>query len=137
MTFTIDSRIDADSRLVAKRDNLQIRLMDDERFFWLLIIPEIEGATELQDLDPSTFDALMMLARGLGAAIKASDQADKINTAAIGNVVSQLHLHVIARHKTDPAWPAPVWGHGTPVPAKPETTARREAIINAWLDTNA
>ncbi|MEL0024893.1 MAG: HIT family protein [Alphaproteobacteria bacterium] len=137
MTFAIDPRINADSQLVATRDNFQIRLMDDERFFWVLIIPETEGATEIHDLDLPTFDALMMMARGLGEAIKAGDQADKINTAAIGNVVSQLHLHVIARHRTDPAWPAPVWGHGTPVPASPETTARRVAIINSWVDGNA
>ncbi len=133
MAFALDLRIEADSLMVGRHAEFQVRLVDDERFFWALLIPECEGIVELHDLDPKTNADLMQLAAALGAALKRATGAKKINTATLGNVVSQFHLHVIARHAHDESWPAPVWGQGTTVTLLPETKAKRLEILGEFL----
>ena len=133
MAFALDPRIEADSLLAGRHAEFQVRLVDDERFFWVVLIPECEGIVELHDLDPKTNADLMQLAAALGAALQHATGAKKINTATIGNVVSQFHLHVIARHTYDESWPAPVWGRGTAVPLLRETKAKRLEILGEFL----
>ena len=133
MAFVLDHRIEADSLLARRHAEFQVRLVDDERFFWVVLIPECEGIVELHDLDPKTNADLMQLAAALGAALQHATGAKKINTATIGNVVSQFHLHVIARHTYDESWPAPVWGRGTAGPLLPETKAKRLEILGEFL----
>jgi diadenosine tetraphosphate (Ap4A) HIT family hydrolase len=135
MAFALDPCIEADSLLAGRYAEFQVRLVDDERFFWVLLIPECEGIVELHDLDPKTNADLIQLAAALGAALQRATGAKKINTATIGNVVSQFHLHVIARHTHDESWPAPVWGRGTAVPLLPETRAKRLEILGEFLTT--
>jgi diadenosine tetraphosphate (Ap4A) HIT family hydrolase len=135
MAFALDPCIEADSLLAGRHAEFQVRLVDDERFFWVLLIPECEGIVELHDLDPKTNANLIQLAAALGAALQRATGAKKINTATIGNVVSQFHLHVIARHTHDESWPAPVWGRGTAVPLLPETKAKRLEILGEFLTT--
>ena len=135
MAFALDPCIEADSLLAGRHAEFQVRLVDDERFFWVLLIPEYEGIVELHDLDPKTNADLIQLAAALGAALQRATGAKKINTATIGNVVSQFHLHVIARHTHDESWPAPVWGRGTAVPLLPETKAKRLEILGEFLTT--
>lgn len=135
MAFALDPCIEADSLLAGRHAEFQVRLVDDERFFWVLLIPECEGIVELHDLDPKTNADLIQLAAALGAALQRATDAKKINTATIGNVVSQFHLHVIARHTHDESWPAPVWGRGTAVPLLPETKAKRLEILGEFLTT--
>ena len=135
MAFVLDQRIEADSLLAGRHAKFQMRLVNDERFFWVLLIPECQGIVELHDLDPKTNADLIQLAAALGAALQRATGAKKINTATIGNVVSQFHLHVIARHTHDESWPAPVWGRGTAVPLLPETKAKRLEILGEFLTT--
>lgn len=135
MAFALDPCIEADSLLAGRHAEFQVRLVDDERFFWVLLIPECEGIVELHDLDPKTNADLIQLAAALGAALQRATGAKKINTATIGNVVSQFHLHVIARHTHDESWPDPVWGRGTAVPLLPETKAKRLEILGEFLTT--
>ena len=135
MAFALGPRIESDSLLAGRHAECQVRLVDDERFFWVLLIPECEGIAELHDPDPKTNADLMQLAVALGAALQHATGAKKINTATIGNVVSQFHLHVIARHTHDESWPAPVWGRGTAVPLLPETKAKRLEILGEFLTT--
>ena len=135
MAFALDPCIEADSLLAGRHAEFQVRLVHDERFFWVLLIPECEGIVELHDLDPKTNADLIQLAAALGAALQRATGAKKINTATIGNVVSQFHLHVIARHTHDESWPAPVWGRGTAVPLLPETKAKRLEILGEFLTT--
>jgi diadenosine tetraphosphate (Ap4A) HIT family hydrolase len=135
MAFALDPCIEADSLLAGRHAEFQVRLVDDERFFWVLLIPECEGIVELHDLDPKTNADLIQLAAALGAALQRATGAKKINTATIGNVISQFHLHVIARHTHDESWPAPVWGRGTAVPLLPETKAKRLEILGEFLTT--
>lgn len=125
--FTLDERLANSSHLILRREGIQVRLADDARFPWLLLIPEQAEASELHDLDDPTRRIILDLASQLGAAMKDMFKADKINIAAIGNIVPQLHIHVVARRLDDDAWPAPIWGHGDPVPMKPEL---REARID-------
>jgi diadenosine tetraphosphate (Ap4A) HIT family hydrolase len=105
----LDPRLEADSVAVADWPLSALRLKDDARFHWLLLVPRRPGLVELTDLDA---DAYAQLTAELLAAIRLVQEVvrpDKVNVAALGNVVPQLHLHVIARFASDPAWPDPVW----------------------------
>ena len=112
MAFELDAHLAADTVSVAVIDHIDIRLMRDARYWWLVLVPQIDAAVELQDL-PET-DALTLHHMSMRAANALRDLAgaDKMNIAALGNMVRQLHVHVIARHEGDAAWPGPVWGVG-------------------------
>ena len=132
MAFTLHPTLAKDSILAAKVGPLQIRLVDDARFFWLLIVPETT-ATELHDLDEKTSGSLWKLAQHLGHALQSHCDSDKINSAAIGNIVPQLHFHIVARHVYDAAWPQPIWGYGKAEPLADATKAARIEAIQSWL----
>jgi diadenosine tetraphosphate (Ap4A) HIT family hydrolase len=132
MAFTLHPTLSKDSILAAKVGSLQVRLVDDARFFWLLIVPETT-ATELHDLDEKTANSLWKLARRLGQALQVHCDASKINSAAIGNLVPQLHFHIVARHISDAAWPQPIWGYGKAEPLAEATKAARIESIQSWL----
>ena len=130
--FTLDERLEKSSYLILQRGGIQIRLADDSRFPWLILIPEQAQASELHDLDKDLQRDILDLATGLGEAMKRIFEADKVNIAAIGNLVPQLHIHIVARRQDDDAWPAPIWGFGEPVPLTEQLRrARAEAICTA------
>ena len=114
--FIIDPILRRDTISVAENAWVMLRLMDDARFPWAILIPKTDGAVELSDLPEDVFHSVVTLARDIGVVMQEVFGADKVNTAAIGNVVSQVHVHVIARRKDDVLWPSPVWGNGTPIP---------------------
>ena len=114
--FTLDPRIDRDSILIAKLELCQLRLQNDQRFPWLILIPEVEGVTEVHELDNIVSMKLLSESNVIAAALAKVTQCKKVNVANLGNVVSQLHWHVVARFETDEAWPAPMWGVGVSVP---------------------
>jgi len=123
--FKIDPRLEADSFHISTVDGCQVRLMNDARYPWILLIPEAPNASELFDLPPSQADKVMALATRLGEQMKNKFSADKVNIAALGNVVKQLHIHIIARYENDQAWPNPVWGIGTASPLTDEDKHKR------------
>lgn len=131
--FELHPTLERDSFPITEIDGLLIRLINDSRFPWLLIVPKVDGATELHDLSDADYAAAMAMARSLGSILKRSFDADKINTAAIGNMVPQLHVHVVARRRDDVAWPGPVWGAGQMVPLSDEEAARRIGLVRAAL----
>ena len=141
MGFTLDKRLQDDSILASTKHNIQIRLANDSRYFWLILVPAItkDGAEtaihEIHDLPASIAANLWALASHFSKALKAETKADKINIAAIGNVVSQLHLHIVARHHTDPLWPAPIWGQGTAIQLSPKERDKRLTSLQSWLKT--
>ena len=90
---------------------------------------------EIHDLPASVVANLWSLASHFSKALKAETKADKINIAAIGNVVSQLHLHIVARHRSDPLWPAPIWGQGTAKPLSPQERDKRIVSLQSWQMT--
>ena len=89
--------------------------MDDTRYWWLVLVPEIDGAVEWHHLDDHARRHLFDVATRVACVLEILAQADKMNIAALGNMVKQLHVHVIARHEADEAWPGPVWGVGEAV----------------------
>lgn len=125
-TWQMDPRLAADTVDVFTHGECRLVLMNDARWPWLIVIPMIVGAEELHDLKPPRADAVMQFALHVSRTLQAVTGAEKMNVAAIGNIVRQLHVHVVARSAGDPNWPAPVWGHGK---AEPYEISTRDALI--------
>lgn len=110
--FEPDARLVEDSYPLTELPLCQLRLMDDARFPWLLLVPRRTGVSEVFELDAPSQQQLWREATRVGRAVLDALGGDKLNIASLGNVVPQLHVHVIVRRRQDAAWPAPVWGHG-------------------------
>ena len=119
-SFTLHPQLENDSIFVTSTQNMQIRLVKDSRFFWVLIIPERNDITEWHELDSRELHSLTQLISIFSKSLKDIEKADKINIGALGNVVPQFHFHILARHINDVAWPGPVWG--TPGEGRDNTT---------------
>ena len=91
-------------------------LINDANYPWFILVPQREGITEIHQLSDKDQQQLMRESSQLAAVIEKAFNADKINIAALGNMVPQLHIHHIVRYKSDPAWPAPVWGKVEAIP---------------------
>jgi diadenosine tetraphosphate (Ap4A) HIT family hydrolase len=124
--FALDPRISADSLPVVRLGLCEVRLHRDARYPWLLLIPEVAGAVEVLDLGAADQDQLWVEIRRAAAVLQSLYSPTKLNVAALGNQVPQLHVHVIARFTDDAAWPGPVWGA---YPAIPYAEATAAALI--------
>ncbi|MFZ5639008.1 MAG: HIT domain-containing protein [Pseudomonadota bacterium] len=111
----------------------EVRLMDDANHPWLILVPRMENATEITDLDADRQAELMREVDRACRALQAAVKPHKLNVAALGNVVPQLHVHVIARFRDDIAWPRPVWGTATAQPYSPEQLVERVEILRSAL----
>lgn len=121
VSFRADPAFDAGSVIVLDWPLCQVRLQDDARFPWLILIPRRAGLHELEDLDAGERAILMDEILKAGEAVRilgeaASRPVQKLNVGAIGNVTAQLHVHVVGRRHDDGLWPDPVWGRGPAVP---------------------
>jgi diadenosine tetraphosphate (Ap4A) HIT family hydrolase len=124
--FTLNPQLAADTVPVADWALSRVLLMNDARFPWLILVPRRAGLSELFDLKHAE---RMVLAEELNRAslgLKTMFKAKKINVGALGNMVPQLHIHVVARAESDAAWPGPVWGSGKAVSY---TSADRDVLI--------
>ncbi len=110
--FVLDERLATDCFAVTDLGLCRVLLMNDSRYPWLVLVPRLNGLVELADLDRAEQHQLLDEIHRADIALRQLSSFDKLNVAALGNVVSQLHVHVIARHIGDDAWPAPVWGRG-------------------------
>lgn len=110
--MNLDVRLEESSTFVTDLDLCQVRLSHNARFPWALLIPKAEGITEIIDMPPASQLRLMMEISLTSRIMRKLFSPDKLNVAALGNVVPQLHVHVIARYKDDEAWPNPVWNSG-------------------------
>lgn len=108
--FKLDERLERDTRVVGELPLSRLLLMNDAQFPWLILVPRVENATELTDLSSAQELEFWRESRQVSEMLVALFEPDKLNVAALGNVVSQLHIHHIARYKNDIAWPNPVWG---------------------------
>ena len=117
--FKLDSRLKKDTIKLVSWPLCDVQLMNDSQFPWLILVPRVEGASELYHLDKSQREQLDAESIFLSETIMHIFQGDKLNIAALGNVVSQLHIHHVVRFKSDIAWPAPIWGK---FPAQPYST---------------
>lgn len=114
--FVLDPRLAAGTAFIADWTLSRVLLMNDRRFPWLILVPRQPGLSELFDLEEWARNLLMREVAEASHRLKAWAKAGKINVAALGNQVPQLHVHVIARHTDDSAWPHPVWSAGNTVP---------------------
>jgi len=108
--FRLDERIAATTLPFSRLSLCSLRIMNDRRFPWLLLIPELPALCELHDLSAESWVLLGREMRLTSRALLHVTGADKINIGALGNIVPQLHIHIVARFTTDSAWPGPVWG---------------------------
>ena len=133
--FSLDARLAADTVAVGDLPLSTVLLMDDARFPWLILVPRRGALSELTDLSPEDADVLMGEIRIATGVMLRLSKPDKVNVAALGNVVAQLHVHVVGRFRSDPAWPGPVWGHGTatryPAHARAQLAERAAALFAA------
>lgn len=130
--FTGSSHPVADLKLCA------VRLQDDARWPWIVLIPRKMGARELEHLSPASRGQLMEEIVLAGAAVRAIGAAlgrpvDKLNVGQLGNITPQLHVHVIGRRPDDAAWPGPVWGVGQATPYSPKALAAAISAADAPL----
>ncbi|GAB3485573.1 HIT family protein [Azotobacter salinestris] len=123
--FALDSRLQQDTLPIGDFPLCRLLLMKDAHYPWFILVPRREEVVELFQLDAEDQRALWQETSELAEILKDTFGADKMNVAALGNVVSQLHMHVIVRRRDDAAWPAPVWGRH---PAQPYTDEQITAI---------
>jgi len=108
--FKLDERLKADCEFVGNMGVCSLLLMNNASVPWFILVPVVEGATELTDLPMAQQQHVLQDINQVAAMVTQRYSPDKLNIGALGNVVSQLHIHVIGRFTHDPAWPNPVWG---------------------------
>ena len=133
--FILDPRLENETILIKESDNFQIRLMNVKDFFWVILIPNKPNLIELSDIKTQERNELLNFASDLGDYIKSTQNLDKINIGMLGNVVSQLHLHVVVRRRDDLAWPGPVWGWKITKKLDKETLTYRLELVRKFLKT--
>jgi len=116
LPFTLHETLARDTAPVTRLGLCRVLLMKDRRFPWLILVPERESVREIHELRPADRAVLVEEIALASEALERLFRPDKVNVGALGNVVSQLHIHVVARFASDPAWPGPVWGSGAAVP---------------------
>ena len=123
--FALDPRLQQDTLPIGDFPLCRLLLSNDSNYPWFILVPRREDISELFQLDDADQQQLWKETTALAETLKDSFDADKMNVATLGNVVSQLHMHVIVRKRDDAAWPAPVWGKH---PAKPYNAEQMTAI---------
>jgi len=123
--FALDPRLQQDTLAIGDFPLCRLLLMNDANYPWFILVPRREAVSELFQLDQADQQQLWLETTRLAETFKDAFVADKMNVATLGNVVSQLHMHVIVRRRDDPAWPAPVWGR---LPARPYEMAEIAAL---------
>lgn len=130
MEFELDSRLAADTVFVADWELCRVLLHRDARYGWLILVPRRPEMVEMMDLSPEDYARLWAEIRRASEMLRLRLPCDKLNVAALGNMVPQLHVHVIARRHGDTAWPNPVWGRGEMVPYSAEELAKRVKLLS-------
>lgn len=131
--FVLDPRLAADTISVGTFVLSRVLLMNDVRFPWLILVPARDGLREIIDLPAAERGRLMTEIAAASQALQAVARPDKLNVGALGNIVGQLHVHVVARRVGDAAWPGPVWGAGTAVPYGERACVKMLATLRAAL----
>jgi diadenosine tetraphosphate (Ap4A) HIT family hydrolase len=131
--FSLNPILATDTRLLGRLPLSLLLLMDDTTYPWVILVPQRAGLSELYELAAADRAALMEEVVAVSGAMMEVFQPDKLNVAALGNVVPQLHVHVVARFRSDPVWPAPVWGRTLPVRYMREAAATVTQQLRAAL----
>lgn len=128
--FELDARLQQDTCWLADLPLCRVLLMNDARYPWLILVPRVADVSEVFELDESQQQQLWNETRLLAQAMQQVFAADKMNIGALGNVVRQLHMHVVVRMDGDDSWPAPVWGRGV---AQPYSETEQDAVRREML----
>jgi diadenosine tetraphosphate (Ap4A) HIT family hydrolase len=128
--FTIDERLLNNTFFVKDLPLCRLFLHNDSRFPWFVLVPRIENVTELFELSTADQNQLMAEITKISLFLKQQNNVFKINVGTLGNIVPQLHIHIIGRMPSDAAWPGPVWGNGSPIHY---TDEEKDRIINLTL----
>jgi diadenosine tetraphosphate (Ap4A) HIT family hydrolase len=132
--WSLDPQLAADTVPVGDLELARVLLANDANYPWLILVPRKPALTELIDLDESGQRQLLAEINAAARALKRVTRCDKLNIAALGNVVAQLHVHVIARRRSDAAWPKPVWGAVSPRSYEPQARITFIAAIRGELN---
>lgn len=128
--FALDQRLEADTFPIADLPLCRALLMNDVRYPWVILVPRLDNVSEVFELSDADQAQLWREATQLGSVMKTLFDGDKLNIATLGNVVQQLHIHVVVRQHDDAAWPAPVWGNGSAEPyALDQLASLRDQLI--------
>ena len=114
--FQLHPQLSADTIHVTDLNICTVLLMNDSNYPWVILVPKRDNIREIFELSPNEQDTVNREVSRVSHALNTEFNADKMNIGALGNMVPQLHIHVIARHKTDPTFPAPVWGNSSAIP---------------------
>ncbi|MDX1705853.1 HIT domain-containing protein [Pseudidiomarina sp.] len=128
--FSLDQRLMLDSIYLGRLELCDVLLFNDARYDWLILVPAVAGAVEFLDLSAAQQQQLAREVQQTAAVLKVHGRGNKLNVGALGNVVQQLHVHLLLRHDQDPAWPGPVWGHS---PAVRYPDYEQAEIADRWL----
>jgi diadenosine tetraphosphate (Ap4A) HIT family hydrolase len=128
LLWSLHPQLEQDTETIGDLVLSRLLVGNDANYPWLLLVPRRPGVSEIIDLDEADQRRLMAEIAAVSQALKAITLCDKLNVAAIGNMVPQLHVHVVARRRDDPAWPKPVWGA---VPVRAWDAAEREQLVAA------
>ena len=131
--YELHAQLAADTHPIAAFELSELRLMDDANYPWLVLVPRLPDAHELIDLDQSQRHLLTDEVDRAARALRDAFQPHKLNVAALGNLVPQLHVHVIARYEQDIAWPRPVWGMAAAQPYGPEALIERIQLLRETI----
>jgi len=130
----IHDQLLADCRLIGRFRLCHLLLLLDANYPWFILVPDRDGITEIHQLPDADQQQLIHESSRFARVLEVVFEPDKLNIAALGNLVPQLHIHHIARYRNDPAWPAPVWGRVAPRPYSPEALAGVLAKLDAKLE---
>ena len=114
--FKLNERLDNDTIEICDLSLCKVLMMNDSNYPWLILVPKIEGMTELHQIPANRQSDLWIEINTASAVMEKLFDPKSLNIAALGNVVSQLHIHVVARFENDPTWPGPIWGQAPAVP---------------------
>ncbi len=131
MTFAVHPKLTADTHVAADWPLCRVLVMNDLRYPWLVLVPRRDGVTEITALEPLDRAQLMDEIDRAGRLVQNIPGVTKLNIGALGNLVPQLHVHVVGRHQGDPAWPGPVWGHSSAVLYASDALARILELVRA------
>ena len=121
--FNLDRKLEADTIFIKDFTLCKLLLMNDSNYPWFILVPRKHDISELFELSKTEQEILISEISQLSKIIKKQFSAHKINVATLGNMVKQLHIHVIARFTDDPAWPHPIWGRAEAIPYQDEVIA--------------
>lgn len=131
MSFQLDCRLETDTAFVSDWPLCRVLLMNDARYPWLVLVPRRTDLVEIADLSAADRAVLMEEVIRAGEILRSLPGVAKLNVGALGNVVRQLHVHVVARRPGDPAGAGPVWGHSPAVPYEPGARDDLIALVRA------